>query len=88
MNPAKQLKLSKPINSEMGLNCLAMIGLGLTENDVDRHIKNKSEFTMAVHSLLKAWSSSIENPEDAYSIVYEALGKEGVDMKNHREVLE
>ena len=43
---------------------------------------------MAVHSLLKAWSNSIESPEEAYSILYEALGKEGVDMKNHREVLD
>ena len=43
---------------------------------------------MAVHSLLKEWSSSIESPGEAYSILYEALGKDGVDMKNHREVLE
>ena len=87
MNTDKLLKLSRHINSEEGLTRLAIIGLGLTDNDVDRHIKNKIEFTMAVYSLLKEWSNKIENPADAYQILYEALGKDGVDMKNHREVL-
>ena len=72
----------------MGLHCLATIGLGMTENDVERHIKNKSEFNMAVYSLLREWSNRIENPEDAHQILYEALGKDLVDMKNHRDVLD
>ena len=85
---AKLLKLSKHVNSELGLNCLAILGLGLTESDVERHIKNKSEFTMGVYSLLQEWSNKTENLEDAYQKLYEALGKNGVDMKNHRKVLE
>ena len=87
ISTAKLLKLSKRVNSELGLNCLAILGLGLTESDVERHIKNKSEFTISVYSLLQEWSNKTENLEDAYQILYEALGKDGVDMKNHRKVL-
>ena len=87
MNASKLLKLAKLINSELELNCLAIFGVDLTDSDVDRHIKNNSLCTMAVYSLLKEWSNKIENPADAYQILYEALGKDGVDMKNHREVL-
>ena len=87
LNPAKMLKLSKHINSDFQLYCLAIIGLEFDENIVDKHIKNNNKFNMAVYRVLKEWFNSIESPEEAYQILYEALGKDGVDMKNHREVL-
>ena len=82
------LKLSKHINSELELTCLAIIGLELDEKVVEKHIKNNNEFNMAVYGVLKEWSNSIESPEEAYRILYEALGKDDVDMKSHRKVLE
>ena len=82
------LRLSKHINDALELNCLAIIGLELDENVVDKHIKNNDQFNMAVFRVLKEWSNSIESPEEAYRILYEALGKEGVDMKNRRKALE
>ena len=89
LNISKMLKLSKRINSAVELNCLAIIGLEFDENIVDKHIKNNDEFNMAVYGVLKEWFNSIESsPEEAYRILYEALGKEGVDMKNHRKALE
>ena len=88
LNPAKMLKLSKCINSEFELNCLAIIGLELDEKVVEKHIKNNDEFNMAVYGVLKEWSNSIQSPEDAYRILYEALGKDDVNTKSHRKVLE
>ena len=43
---------------------------------------------MAVYGVLKEWFNSIESPEEAYRILYEALGKDDVDMKKHRKFLE
>ena len=43
---------------------------------------------MAVYGVLKEWFNSIESPEEAYRILYEALGKKEVDMKSHRKFLE
>ena len=88
LNTAKMLTLSKRINTAFELHCLAIIGLQLDENVVDKHIKNNDEFNMAVYGVLKEWFNSIESPEEAYRILYEALGKERVDMKNHRKALE
>ena len=82
------LKLSKHINSELELRCLAIIGLEVDENVVDKHIKNNNEFNVAVYRVLKEWFNSIESSEEAYRILYEALGKEEVDMKSHRKFLE
>ena len=55
---------------------------------VDKHIKNNDEFNMAVFGVLKEWFNSIESPEDAYRMLYEALGMDDVDMKSHRQFLE
>ena len=88
LNEAMMLKLSKHINSVLELNCLAIIGLHLDGKVVNKHINNNKEFNMAVYGVLIEWSNSIGNSEDAYRILYEALGKEGVDMKNHRNSLE
>ena len=82
------LKLSKQINDALELNCLAIIGLEFEENVVDKHIKNNDQFNMAVYGVLKEWFNSIESSEEAYRILYEALGKEEVDMRSHRKFLE
>ena len=82
------LKLSKWINTALELNCLAIIGLELDVNVVHKHIKNNDQFTMAVFRVLKEWFNSIESPEEAYQILYEALGKEGSTWKKHRKALE
>ena len=82
------LKLSKRINSPLELNCLAVFGLQLDVKVVDKHIKNNDEFNMAVYGVLTEWSNSIESSEEAYRILYEALGMDDVDMKSHRKFLE
>ena len=82
-------RLSKCITRETNLNDLALLGLGLSDDAVAKHIKNKKdEFNVAVYGVLKEWSDSKENKEDAYQILYEALGKDGVDMKDYRKALD
>ena len=82
-------KLSKCIVSQTNLNDLAILGLGLDHDVVVKHIKNKKdEFNVAVFEVLKEWSDSKENQEDAYGILYEALGKDVVHLKDHRKALE
>ena len=82
------LGLSKRITSKTNLYDLAISGLGLSDGVVAKHIKNEDEFNVAVFKVLKEWSDSQDNQEDAYQILYEALGKDGVDMKDYRKALE
>ena len=82
------LKLSKQITKESELNCLAILGLGIDDKVVDKHIKNNKEFNMAVYGVLKEWRSSKEDGQDAFQVLYEALGSDDVDMKDCRKALE
>ena len=82
-------KLSKCINNQTNLNDLAILGLGLNYDVVDKHIKNKKdEFNVAVFDILKEWFKTIESPEEKYQILYKALGKKGVNMQDYRKALE
>ena len=84
LNDGMLLKLSRQITGELKLMDLAVKGLGVRLNDVLTHLWNQKDINTAALYVLNEWANSIESPEKAYNLLYEALGKKDVDMSSFR----
>ena len=74
------LKLSNRITDRLKLRSLAIIGLGKTIPEVERHMQN-TDITDAAYNILCEWRDSQENNEVAYKNICKALKNDEVDMQ-------
>ena len=82
------LNLCRQITGERQLMDLAIKGLKVKLNVMLTHWQNQPDINMAALRVLNDWANSIESPEEAYNLLYEALGEKDVDMSSFRSVLE
>ena len=74
------LKLSEKIIEEHDLQKVGVIGLGLEDSVVDRHLRNnRNDITMAVLGVVKTWRRTQPDSTVAYTKLCEALRE--VEMK-------
>ena len=67
------LSLFQQITSETTLNSLAIHGLGMAVNVVDKHINFTNDITMSTFGVLKEWSKKHEGATVAHSLLCDAL---------------
>ena len=83
----KMWKLSKCINTETELYDLTIEGLNISQDDIDRALRNnRDNISIAVNKVLKAFADGIDSPQDAYHKLCEALRK--VKMANRINAME
>ena len=80
------LGLSQQITSELQLNTLAIHGLNIPEEVVERHVNNKkNDITMATHALLKEWRKKYQDQKVAFLELCSAL--EETKMASYKQIM-
>ena len=77
------IKLAKHVSREIDVLTLAVIGLGMKENDVKHHLKcrdHDGEIHMAMYNILVEWRKTQPNNRTAYINLGQALVHEDVNM--------
>ena len=72
--------LSKKFTNERDLIALCVIGLGMKQDSVDRHIYNKQDICTAAHKTFNDWIKSQNNKREAYINMCKGLRHKNVNM--------
>ena len=74
LTDASLLELSKEINNLAELREVAIKGLGIKNNKVDRHVNRlPSDISSATFDLLREWRYTQQNSKEAYAKLIKAL---------------
>ena len=75
------MKLSNTISHESELRTLGTQGLGVSLNQIDRHITNNRDISSAAYHVLSNWRKTHENNTVAYKKVCDALKMANMELK-------